>query len=98
MSGFETLLDRLFDDLPGGDTAKTSRPGEHHLPKTAFQAALRGIRGRCPRCGVGRLFPRLLKPAKGAIIAMQWWMGLDDFEKPIRPAKDRSQDRPQKLP
>tara|TARA_R110002049_G_scaffold19894_1_gene74126 strand:- start:95 stop:595 length:501 start_codon:yes stop_codon:yes gene_type:complete len=166
MSGFETLLDRLFDDLPGGDTAKTSRPGEHHLPKTAFQAALRGIRGRCPSCGVGRLFPRLLKPvdhcptcdqdwtaqqaddfpayvaiiltghilapviifminetdytmwtnlaiiivmaitliaallqpAKGAIIAMQWWMGLDDFEKPMRPAKDQSQDRSQKLP
>ena len=44
------------------------------------------------------LIAALLQPAKGAIIAMQWWMGLDDFEKPIRPAKDRSQDSPQKLP
>lgn len=27
-----------------------------------FSAVLRGFRGRCPRCGAGRLFARYLKP------------------------------------
>jgi uncharacterized protein (DUF983 family) len=156
MSGFETLLDRMVDDLPGedsADTEKANQPIEHGLPDTAIQAAIRGMRGRCPSCGNGRMFPRLLKPmeycqicdqdwtaqqaddfpayasiiltghilapviilminetdfsmwtnlaiimimalilmaallqpAKGAIIAMQWWMGLHGFEKPLRP-------------
>lgn len=159
MSGFETLLDRLVDDLPRKDSADAARadpPIGHDLPKTAFQAAIRGMRGRCPSCGEGQMFPRLLKPiehcpicgqdwtpqqaddfpayvaiiltghilapiiifminetdfsmrtnlaiiislaliligallqpAKGAIIAMQWWMGLHDFEKPHHPGEN----------
>ena len=163
MSGFETLLDRLIDDLPGKDstdTAAADRPSKHRLPKTAFQAAARGMRGRCPSCGEGQMFPRLLKPvdhcqicdqdwtaqqaddfpayvaiivtghllapviifminetdfsmwtnlaiiicmalilitallqpAKGAIIAIQWWMGLHGFEKPPRPDGEPLQD------
>jgi uncharacterized protein (DUF983 family) len=38
------------------------------------------------------LITMLLQPAKGAIIAMQWWMGLHDFEKPLRPAADLPND------
>lgn len=32
------------------------------IPATFAQAALRGIRGKCPRCGEGRLFGKWLKP------------------------------------
>ncbi len=156
MAGFETLLDRIVDNMPGKDVADPDRVDEYcppDLPKTTFQAAVRGLFGRCPSCGKGRMFPRLLKPveicptcgqdwtaqqaddfpayvaiimtghilapviifminetdfsmwtnlaiiiilglillgsllqpAKGAIIAMQWWMGLHGFEKPPRP-------------
>ncbi|AMO73244.1 hypothetical protein AZE99_05380 [Sphingorhabdus sp. M41] len=131
-------------------TQNLDTPG---LPKTAFEAFTRGLRGRCPSCGEGKMFPRLLKPiehcpicgqdwtaqqaddfpayiaiiltghilapiiiymindtdfsvwtnlaiiitlallliaallqpAKGAVIALQWWMGLNGFEKPGRP-------------
>lgn len=156
MAGFETLLDRIVDDMSSSDgadknmTEKRITPG---LPKTALEAFTRGLRGRCPSCGEGKMFPRLLKPiehcricgqdwtaqqaddfpayvaiivtghilapiiifmindtdfsmwtnlaiiislaliliaallqpAKGGIIALQWWMGLNGFEKPARP-------------
>ena len=32
------------------------------LPATFWQAALRGVRYRCPRCGEGQLFRKWLKP------------------------------------
>ncbi|MBX3553930.1 MAG: DUF983 domain-containing protein [Pseudolabrys sp.] len=32
-------------------------------PATAFQAMLRGFRGRCPNCGEGRMFRAFLKVA-----------------------------------
>ena len=32
------------------------------LPLTFWQAARRGIRGKCPRCGEGHLFRAFLKP------------------------------------
>lgn len=32
------------------------------IPATYTQAALRGIRGRCPRCAEGHLFRKWLKP------------------------------------
>lgn len=32
------------------------------IPATFVQAAARGIRGKCPRCGEGRLFRKWLKP------------------------------------
>ncbi|NCN85302.1 MAG: DUF983 domain-containing protein [Sphingomonadales bacterium] len=155
MAGFETLLDRIVDDISedGAKGKETKHPAAPALPKTAFQAALRGMRGHCPSCGESRMFPRLLKPfahcdicgqdwtpqqaddfpayvaiiltghimapiiifmvnktdfsmwtnlaimiglalvligallqpAKGAIIALQWWMGLNGFVKPVRP-------------
>ncbi|MEH6789446.1 DUF983 domain-containing protein [Parasphingorhabdus sp.] len=156
MTGFETMLDRLADDMPSEDRADADDSGSFHapdLPGSALQAAVRGMRGHCPSCGNGRMFPRLLKPfahcplcgqdwtaqqaddfpayvaiiltghimapviiymvsetdfsmwtnlaiiivmamiligallqpAKGAIIALQWWMGLHGFDKPPRP-------------
>ena len=158
MAGFKTLLDRIDDDMRSDGGAgmnvadKSTRPT---LPKSAFQAAVRGIRSHCPSCGEGRMFPELLKPiadcqicgqdwtpqqaddfpayvaiiltghimapviiymvsetnfsmwtnlaiiiflaliligallqpAKGAIIALQWWMGLHGFDKPARPGE-----------
>ncbi len=157
MAGFETLLDRIVDDMGTSKGAKEQRMDKYSapsLPKSAFEAFIRGLLGRCPSCGKGKMFPRLLKPvdrcplcgqdwtaqqaddfpayvaiivtghilapiiifminelglsmwtnlaiivimaliliaallqpAKGAIIAMQWWMGLNGFEKPARPA------------
>ena len=38
------------------------------------------------------LIAALLQPAKGAIIALQWWMGLHGFEKPVRPAAAKLPD------
>jgi len=158
MAGFKTLLDRIDDDMRSGDDAVMEGPDNSApavLPTTALQAAVRGIRGRCPSCGEGRMFPELLKPmarcqicdqdwtpqqaddfpayvaiiltghimapiiiymvsetdfsmwvnlaiimflaliligallqpAKGAIIALQWWMGLHGFDKPARPVE-----------
>ncbi|WP_417609463.1 DUF983 domain-containing protein [Parasphingorhabdus sp.] len=155
MAGFETLLDRLVDDMRSDDSTgrnRCDRSDRQASPKTAWEAAFRGLRGRCPSCGEGKLFPRLLKPieqcpvcgqdwtaqqaddfpayvaiivtghimapviifmvneigfsmwtnlaiiicmslmliasllqpAKGAIIALQWWLGLNGFEKPAR--------------
>ncbi len=163
MTGFETLLDRIVDDMPREDSADAAIVDQctaPDLPKTAFQAAVRGMGGRCPGCGEGKMFPRLLKPiehcricgqdwtaqqaddfpaymaiivtghilapiiivminetdfsmwtnlaiiislaliliaallqpAKGAIIALQWWMGLNGFEKPARPAAAKLPD------
>ncbi len=156
MAGFETLLDRIVDDMRSDNVAvvdDADKPIRSALPQTAWQAAVRGLRGRCPSCGEGRMFTRLLKPfahcpecgqdwtaqqaddfpayvaiivtghimapiiifmvnetdfsmwtnlaimiglaliligallqpAKGAIIALQWWMGLNGFVKPARP-------------
>ena len=156
MAGFETLLDRIVDDMRSDNGADKKLAQKHDipgLPKTALEAFVRGLRGRGPSCGEGKMFPRLLKPiehcpicgqdwtaqqaddfpayvaiivtghilapiiifmineigfsmwtnlaiiiilaliliaallqpAKGAIIALQWWMGLNGFEKPARP-------------
>ena len=156
MAGFETLLDRIVDDMRSDNVAAVDdadKSVHSALPQTASQAAIRGLRGRCPSCGEGRMFIRLLKPfehcpkcgqdwtaqqaddfpayvaiivtghimapiiifmvnetdfsmwtnlaimiclaliligallqpAKGAIIALQWWMGLNGFVKPARP-------------
>jgi len=41
-------------------TATDTAPAK---PATAFQAMLRGFRGRCPNCGEGRMFRAFLKVA-----------------------------------
>lgn len=158
MAGFETLLDRIVDDMRregGAAVNPADNSSGAALPQTALQAAVRGLRGHCPSCGKSKMFPRLLKPfahcpacgqdwtaqqaddfpayiaiiltghimapiiifmvsetgfsmwtnlaiiiclaliligvllqpAKGAIIALQWWMGLNGFERPTRPER-----------
>ena len=40
------------------------------LPAAYSQAALRGVRCRCPRCGEGRLFRKWLKPLERCPVCM----------------------------
>ena len=51
------------------------------LPRSFWQAAKRGILGRCPRCGEGRLFHAFLKPRdRCACCALDWTpQRADDF-------------------
>ncbi|MEO5597567.1 MAG: DUF983 domain-containing protein [Novosphingobium sp.] len=51
------------------------------LPATYWQAALRGIKGCCPRCGEGRLFRAFLKPVDQCPACAQDWSKqcADDF-------------------
>jgi uncharacterized protein (DUF983 family) len=49
----------IQSDMPlPADSAPLDKP-----KRSVFQAMLRGARGRCPRCGEGRLFGRYLKVA-----------------------------------
>ncbi len=51
------------------------------LPAGFLQAALRGVAGRCPRCGEARLFYRWLKPLADCPNCGQDWshQRADDF-------------------
>lgn len=51
------------------------------LPETLGAAALRALRGRCPRCGDARLFHRFLKPVAVCARCGQDWshQRADDF-------------------
>ncbi len=51
------------------------------LPHSFWQAALRGIRGKCPRCGEASLFRAFLKPRDTCpTCAMDWTpQRADDF-------------------
>ena len=51
------------------------------LPASFGAAAMRGLRGNCPRCGEGRLFVRWLKPAAACPACGQDWtpQRADDF-------------------
>jgi uncharacterized protein (DUF983 family) len=51
------------------------------LPATFWQAVLRGLRCKCPRCGGAELFNRLLKPAPRCRACGQDWshQRADDF-------------------
>lgn len=51
------------------------------LPATGWASILRGLRGRCPRCGEARLFARFLKPIPFCPHCGQDWthQQADDF-------------------
>ena len=55
--------------------------GKLVLPVTGWAAILRGLRGRCPRCGEARLFMRFLKPIPHCPQCGQDWthQQADDF-------------------
>ncbi len=67
-----------------GVMPETAIPATGHLPdlpSSFWQAALRGLRGHCPRCGGARLFARWLKPAGSCAACAQDWafQRADDF-------------------
>ena len=51
------------------------------LPATFVQAAVRGLRGKCPRCGEAKLFRKWLKPVDACPSCRQDWslQSADDF-------------------
>ena len=51
------------------------------LPASYVQAALRGLRGKCPRCGEAHLFRKWLKPVERCASCAQDWslQRADDF-------------------
>ncbi|MBD3772381.1 MAG: DUF983 domain-containing protein [Rhodobacteraceae bacterium] len=55
--------------------------GSLALPASGWAAMLRGLRGRCPRCGEARLFMRFLKPIPHCPHCGQDWthQQADDF-------------------
>jgi uncharacterized protein (DUF983 family) len=55
--------------------------GKAILPASGWAAILRGLRGRCPRCGEARLFMRFLKPIQFCPQCAQDWryQQADDF-------------------
>lgn len=58
-----------------------SYPSPATLPLSFREAAWRGIRGKCPRCGEGALFARWLKPHGYCPACAQDWshQRADDF-------------------
>lgn len=56
-------------------------PAPPALPASYWQAAARGLRGRCPRCDGGRLFGKWLKPVDRCGPCGQDWVShrADDF-------------------
>ncbi|WP_082992611.1 DUF983 domain-containing protein [Erythrobacter sp. QSSC1-22B] len=58
-----------------------SPPGPASLPFTWREAALRGLRGDCPRCSEAKLFRKWLKPVDHCLACRQDWSfeRADDF-------------------
>ena len=78
----ETMVDRAHS------SRKVTKPkvlekhsGAIELPPTGWAALLRGLLGRCPRCGEARLFARFLKPVARCARCDQDWthQQADDF-------------------
>lgn len=59
----------------------TPGPPAVNLPQSLWQAMARGAIGRCPRCGMGRLFRAFLKPVDHCGRCDQDWtpQRADDF-------------------
>lgn len=68
-----------FVALPTAEAGVWTRPPL--LPRTLWEAVLRGLRNRCPRCDEARLMPRFLKPASHCHACGQDWtpQRADDF-------------------
>jgi uncharacterized protein (DUF983 family) len=56
-------------------------PSQHPLPASWWQAAQRGLTGKCPRCGGAPLFRQWLKPVAHCSACAQDWthQRADDF-------------------
>lgn len=78
----QTMADRANNSGKATGTKVLEKPtGAVELPPTGWAALLRGLLGRCPRCGEARLFARFLKPvAKCARCDQDWThQQADDF-------------------
>lgn len=55
--------------------------GEYIRVRTAWQAILRGLKGKCPRCDTAKLFRSFLKPVEQCPVCRQDWslQRADDF-------------------
>lgn len=62
-------------------TDQNSLRDDVSLPTSAWDAMSRGLRGRCPRCGDTKFFPRFLKPLATCPRCGQDWthQQADDF-------------------
>lgn len=87
MASVMTMLDRLSaapDADPAGnpDFAPDRPLGQDGLrPGTLLVAIWRGVRGRCPACGCGKLFRAFLKPVPACAACSEDWLAQasDDF-------------------
>lgn len=78
----QTMADRIHSRRKSGAAdAPPPLTCKVRLPATGWQAVLRGIHGRCPRCGEAKLFPRFLKPVSRCARCDQDWshQSADDF-------------------
>lgn len=78
----ETMADRVLSSRKATETKVVEKHSSAiELPPTGWVALLRGLLGRCPRCGEARLFARFLKPvAKCARCDQDWThQQADDF-------------------
>ena len=70
----------LADEVAGSSSFREvdGRPG---APRALRQAMLRGLRGRCPACGEGRLFARFVKPVDACAVCGESYTAqrADDF-------------------
>ncbi|MBD3730919.1 MAG: DUF983 domain-containing protein [Sphingomonadales bacterium] len=76
------MADRVQSSRKATETKVVEKPSHAiELPPTGWAALLRGLLGRCPRCGEARLFARFLKPvAKCARCDQDWThQQADDF-------------------
>lgn len=76
------LMDTLLDRASKVDSASNREVHVHwEPPKSAFDAVKRGIRNRCPNCGIARFFPRFLKPVDTCPVCQKDWTPhrADDF-------------------
>jgi len=62
-------------NMPANDTSPTD------LPRSYFEAALRAVRGKCPRCGEAGLYRKWLRPVDECPACHQDWslQRADDF-------------------
>lgn len=78
----QTIVDKTFFERGTDVETQLAKPTDAaQLPSTSWSALLRGLRGRCPRCGESRLFAQFLKPVAQCARCDQDWthQQADDF-------------------
>lgn len=81
-SFFRTPFDEVLTAVPLETVPEAQRTTSNaDLPSSGWAALLRGLRGKCPRCGEARLFNHFLKPILSCPRCQQDWshQQADDF-------------------